>query len=423
MKLLLFVTLFLGQTLAAQTLEVSPARVLSDEPATIRVTGLEANERVTVRAELMDGEDVPWESSADFVADAKGVVDLSTQEPVSGSYKRVSAMGLIWSMMPKDKKAQAYVPPKELAPQTIDFQLLRKGQMAASARLEQLAISEGVHRIDVRGTLHGVLFEPATGAPHPAVLVLGGSNGGLPLRQAAWLASHGFAAFALAYFRYEDLPEKLEAIPLEYFGSALGWMAKRPEIAANHMAVMGTSRGGELALQLGSMYSQVTAVVAYVPANTRHAACCGDNRVPYAWTWQGKPLPFTNARRNPEMERDAAIQVEHTRGPLLLISGEDDGVWESSGMCREVVDRLKSNHFQYPVEHLRYPHAGHASGHPGIIPAWHGRLRHPLSGREVNLGGSVEGNAQSSLDATPRVLEFLKHNLAVTEQPASTGQR
>ena len=423
MKVLLCMTLLFSQMLAAQTLEVSPARVLTDEPAIIRVAGLEANERITLRAELVDGEDVRWESSADFLADTKGVVDLSVREPVSGSYKHVSPMGLIWSMMPTDKKAQAYVPPKELAPQMIEFRLLRKGQAAGSARLEQLAVSEDVHRIDVRGTLHGVLFEPATGVPHPAVLVLGGSNGGLPLRQAAWLASHGFAAFALAYFRYEDLPEKLEAIPLEYFGSALAWMAKRPEISANHIAVMGTSRGGELALQLGSMYSQVTAVVAYVPANTRHAACCGDNRVPYAWMWQAKPLSFTYGRRNPEVEREAAIQVEYTRGPLLLISGEDDGVWESSSMCKEVVDRLKSNHFQFSVEHLRYPHAGHTSGHPGITPAWHGRLRHPLSGREVNLGGSVEGNAQSSIDATPKVLEFLKQNLAVTQQPSQTGQR
>ena len=35
---------------------------------------------------------------------------------------------------------------------------------------------------------------------HPAVLVAEGSNGGVPSRPAAWLASRGFVTLALAYF-------------------------------------------------------------------------------------------------------------------------------------------------------------------------------------------------------------------------------
>jgi dienelactone hydrolase len=62
---------------------------------------------------------------------------------------------------------------------------------------------------------------------HPAVLVVGGSEGGRPLRPAAWLASHGYVALALAYFRFEDLPPQLESIPLEYFQEALRWMGSR----------------------------------------------------------------------------------------------------------------------------------------------------------------------------------------------------
>jgi hypothetical protein len=59
---------------------------------------------------------------------------------------------------------------------------------------------------------------------------------------------------------------------------------------------MGTSRGGELALQLGSMFPAIDAVVAYVPAKVRCAACCGNTRVPYAWTWGGQPLPYVLPR-------------------------------------------------------------------------------------------------------------------------------
>jgi hypothetical protein len=111
------------------------------------------------------------------------------------------------------------------------------------------------------------------------------------------------------------------------------------------------------------------------------------------------------------MMMEAAIVVENTKGPVLLISGEDDGVWRSSAMADGVIARLNRAHFPYRFEHLKYPHAGHSAGKPGIAPAWHGRVRHPVSGRGMDLGGSAEGDAQSSIDATPKVIEFLRQSL------------
>jgi dienelactone hydrolase len=268
------------------------------------------------------------------------------------------------------------------------------------------------------GDLRGVLFLPATREAatkerRPGVLVVGGSEGGVPTRRAGWLASHGYVALALGYFRYEDLPPLLEAIPLEYFGKALTWMLNRPEIDREKLAVMGTSRGGELALQLGSMY-KVQAVVAFVPANALHPACCGGNFRPYAWTWQGQPLAFTFEGRGGGRQGDAmraAIRVENTPGPILTISGQEDHIWNSAEMAEEVMARLKRNHFAYSFENLKYPHAGHLAGRTEIMPAWHGKGRHPVSGREEDFGGTPPGNAASSLDAIPKVLEFLKKSL------------
>jgi dienelactone hydrolase len=396
-----------------QALEVIPHQVLVDEPAAICAAGLQPNQRVSIQAELVDGEGHAWASQANFLAGAQGLIDTSRQAPVSGSYRGVSAMGLVWSMKPNEKHVPAYRPPRDFATQVIQFRLMSNGQQVATARLEQMMVANGVRRTKVEGQLHGVFFLPNTEGPHPGVLVLGGSEGGLPRERAAWLASRGYAALALAYFRYEDLPPLLEGIPLEYFGNALGWMMQQPEIASDRIAVMGTSRGGELALQLGSMYSQIRAVVAYVPASVRIAACCGITHVPYAWTWQGRPLSYVLPRfmRNPAAMMNAAIAVEHTRGPIMLISGEDDGVWPSEVMATEVVNRLKQSHFPYAVEHLKYAHAGHRAGRPEIVPVWHGRVVNPTSGREQNLGGSVEGDAQSSLDAIPKVLEFLRQSL------------
>ena len=104
LPLVIFGGLLLADSITAQSLEVVPARVMADEAAAIRVTGVEPNQRVTIRAELTDGGGQAWASQADFAADAQGTVDASKQAPVAGSYKEVSAMGLIWSMMPEAKK-------------------------------------------------------------------------------------------------------------------------------------------------------------------------------------------------------------------------------------------------------------------------------------------------------------------------------
>jgi bile acid acyltransferase/acyl-CoA thioester hydrolase-like protein len=160
------------------------------------------------------------------------------------------------------------------------------------------------------------------------------------------------------------------------------------------------------------MYPQLRAVAAYAPADVRYPACCGNTRVPYAWTWQGSPLSYLPLRtESGVMAAQAAIKVELTHGPVLLISGESDGVWQSSSMADNVMSRLKRAHFEYSFEHLKYAHAGHAAGRPEIVPGWHGLERNPTSGREVDPGGTIPGNAQSSMDAAPRVIRFLQESL------------
>ena len=408
--------------LGAQTLDVTPSQVLADESATIRAAGLQSGGRVTIRAEFVDGVGNHWSSQAEFIADAQGVVDTSRQAPAKGSYNEVSAMGLMWSMKPRESHAASYQSPHDMGSQIIDFQLMVDGKRAAVTQLEQLTVAKGVHQIRVEGKLQGILFVPASDGPHPGVLVVGGSEGGMPRERAAWLASHGYAALALAYFHYDGLPRNLEAIPLEYFGSALAWMMQRPEILPDRIAVVGSSRGGELALQLGSMYPEIKAVVAYVPANVRYPSCCGaGTRLPYAWTWKGEALAFVPQRSLKDesaiMMSHAQIAVEQIRGPIMLISGDDDGVWESSVMANEIVGHLKSVHFAFPVEHLKYPHAGHRAGRPEIVPTWHGKVIQPISGRGMTLGGSPEGDANSSLDAIPKVLDFLHRSLDVPVPP------
>jgi len=405
--------------LQAQTLEVTPAHVMADEPAAIHITGLQPREHVILHAALVDGAGSPWESQAEFVADAAGTVDTAKQAPVKGSYRVASAMGLVWSMTPTSKDVHSYRAPRN--DQTILFALMKENKPLANAQLVQSFYPENIHRIELNDPLHGALFVPDTPGPHPGVLVLGGSEGGMPSSRAIWLASHGYSALALAYFHFPGLPAELKNIPLEYFGKAIGWMMQRPEIDPRHIAVMGASRGGELALQLGSMYPQLRAVVAFVPANVRFPACC-DRSLDAAWTWNGQPLAYEIPTRygasNQPDALMAVISVEKTHGPILVISGDDDGVWPSSSMTESIMSRLKQAHFAYPSQRLNYPHAGHRAGNPLIIPTWASGMKHALTGEPEDLGGTPEGNAASSLDAIPKMLDFLQQSLSAAPQPA-----
>jgi dienelactone hydrolase len=393
-----------------------PSTALIDETASLSVTGAAPGSHLVIRAELTDGGGYPWAAEGEFISDAQGSVDTAKQAPIRGAYRIVSAMGLIWSMRPTEKGVRIYAAPHALGSQVVRFHLEIDGKEVSSTQFEQEFVRPDVQQIHLDGDLHGTLFLPATPGKHAAVLVVGGSEGGQPAGRAAWLASHGYVSLALCYFHCEGTPNELERIPLEYFGRALGWMAQRPEVDANRMGVMGTSRGGELALQLGSMYPAIKAVVAYVPANVRYPSCC-EQRPDASWTWKGEPLAWTAPWLNPGPgpALGAAIAVEHTNGPILMIGGKSDQVWPSAEMVDAAAARLRAAHFAHQVVVLEYDHAGHRAGLPEIIPAWNDGAVHPVSGKMMEFGGTPQGNALSSLDAISRVLDFLSQNLQQPE--------
>nr|KAG5692507.1 hypothetical protein BaRGS_018712 [Batillaria attramentaria] len=53
--------------------------------------------------------------------------------------------------------------------------------------------------------------------PHPGVIDMFGAAGGLMEIRASLMASHGFVTFALAFFRYKDLPRTETELQFDYF--------------------------------------------------------------------------------------------------------------------------------------------------------------------------------------------------------------
>lgn len=279
------------------SLVVTPVDALIDEPRAIVLSGLQPNEIVAITARTQRANGVTWMAQATFIADSGGVVDLTRDAPVGGDYAEVAADGLIWSQQPED--AVSF----ELFSDHVDQPLLTTltartlDGAETTAHFTQAFMAEGVIRRDIREEgLVGTLFTPAGAGPHPVIVVLNGSGGGINEPRAALLAAYGYQAFALGYFKAPGLSPYITETPIEYLETGLNWAHRVLQPKDGFVAITGQSRGGELALLLGALFPDlVSAVIAYVPGAMVHGAQgAGDPArggwQGNTWTWRGVPL-------------------------------------------------------------------------------------------------------------------------------------
>ena len=94
-----------------------------------------------------------------------------------------------------------------------------------------------------------------------------GGTGGLVEFKASLLASRGFAALALAYFGYDDLPSSPSPyVELDYIEEAAKWLYQHPKVIPGGIALHSHCMGTWLALLLASYSTDlVKAVVAVGP--------------------------------------------------------------------------------------------------------------------------------------------------------------
>ncbi|XP_031808415.1 acyl-coenzyme A thioesterase 5-like isoform X2 [Sarcophilus harrisii] len=220
----------------AVTVTLSPGpRCLWDEPVEIAVHGLGPAQPVTLRAGLRDEKGELFQASARYRADAGGQLHLARAPALGGSYSGVEPMGLFWSLRP-EKPYWRLVKRDVQTPFRVDLEVYeghdpQPTKLLARAVHERGFLGPGVRRIPVReGSVRATLFLPPGAGPFPGIIDLHGSGGGLCEYRASLLAGHGFAVLALAYFRFEDLPNELYSLHLEYFEEALNYMLQHPEV-------------------------------------------------------------------------------------------------------------------------------------------------------------------------------------------------
>lgn len=427
------------QTPRAPVLAIVPRDGLIDAPRRITVSGLAPDALVAISARTRRSGGALWDSKATFMADATGEVDLTRDAPVGGDYAEVSAMGLIWGQHPSGGSGAEVFADDVMQPLVTALRAETADGLHATADLVQHFAAPGVTRRDIREDgIVGTLFTPAGSGPHPVVVVLNGSGGGINEPRGALYASYGYECLALGYFKAPGLSRYITETPLEYFETGLRWVRRVLHPKDGLVVVSGQSRGGELALLLGATFPDlVSAVIAYVPGAMVHGAqgagdpgrggwqgvtwTRGGIALPHLWQnnsavhwhpWNGDAPPdrhhsvFYEGLKDRAVAARARIPVERIAGPVLLISGRDDRAWPSSLYSRMVVSALRRQGHRPLVRHLDFDDAGHSINLP-FVPATQLQRVHPISQVPFTSGGTPSGNARADLGSWRGVLDFL----------------
>ena len=387
----------------------APELSRTDERIEVRIAGARPNATVDFDATLTDDDGTDWRSRATFTADDAGIVDLSSIAPAEGTWRGAEPMAWLWSMGTEaDERGASLGDDSRIS---IDLHAESRGRETA-VTIERELYDPGISRTDIdQEAFVATLFEPAGRGPAPGLLTLHGSAGRLSYYSSRLLATHGFTVLALDYVGDSDhLPDRIANIDLSYFDGAADWFLDHTAVTGDRLGLVGVSRGAEAALLLGARREWVGAVVSYagsgVPWDTPH-----DDP---AWLDGGAPVPHIVADDNHPNRTDLDAKplderlpsVERTDGPILLLSGGSDPVWDARRLSQVVVDRLDATDFSHDYAHLTYDDVGHYIGIP-----------------YVPLGGFVDASrmrptVRASEDSWPTVLDYLESGLG---EPTATS--
>ena len=211
----------------------------------------------------------------------------------------------------------------------------------------------------------------------PLIVGLGGSEGGNAWTIDHWKATRdqfiqkGYAFLAIGYFGAKGTPPILDKIAIENVHNAILEATKNKKINKSKIAIVGGSRGADLALLLASYYPDIRCVAAIVPS---HVVFPGhtDHFTTSCWTYQNRQLSFVPVNdesipflvkndlrgafeamlTDKSAEEKALIKVENINGPILLISATRDEICPSTSMSEKMIIRLKNKKFKHKAEHI-----------------------------------------------------------------------
>ncbi|TSB47786.1 acyl-CoA thioesterase/bile acid-CoA:amino acid N-acyltransferase family protein [Alkalicoccobacillus porphyridii] len=417
--------------------------ILDEFSVQIQTNTPDTEYKITLSAE--DDHNKGFESHAMFKSDQTGFIDLTTQAPTSGSYQKIDAKGLLYSMKAKDQKERMFV---KHASEPIRFTI--KVRDTENHVLDEKTFirtfkPDHIVREEIRGEVIGTLFYPAHKNALPAIVILGGSDASVHEAAAAILASQGYAVLALAYFGKDGLPKGIEHIPLEYVDKAFQLLEKKTYVDPLRLGIIGHSRGSELALLYASHYSKVKAVIATAPSGAIFSGMVNFQLTSNpAWTYKDMPFEFFPVKntlkdslalihhmlfRKPYSGIEAmkkniddeekldlyAIPVQDINAPIMFFAGSDDHIQPAELFTERMRKALIEHEYKEKHKFMIHAGAGHFSAYPSSLPNM------PQTVADTNFmtfvyGGTKQANSKAAHQSWQETIEFLSEHLGAVEK-------
>ncbi|XP_041952367.1 acyl-coenzyme A thioesterase 1-like [Alosa sapidissima] len=399
-----------------------PTRCHFDDTVQVIVRGLFPKQMVKLVAEVEDDKGMIFRSSAVHRATEHGEVDLNSSPSLGGTYNGTEPMGLFWSLGPLTPHNK-FTWWDASRPVLVDVKVVsheRPEHVLAKETHQRRFMKEGVQRVVVTdGRIRGTLFIPPGPGPFPGIVDLYTLGGGPSEPRASLLANKGFVVLALAFYRYKDLPKKVDKLDLEYFEEGVRFLQKHPKVKGSGVGVISISKSGDLALSMASFLSGIKAVVTIngCCANTLFPLKYKDTIIPalmgdlkkVTLTEQGL-LDISKAIPDPTANENLAtvIPVECADCNFMFVASEDDMNWDSVFFAELAAQRLRDSGKEN-FEIVRYPKAGHFVDVP-YMPFYPSGV-HAAVGKVVTFGGEAKTNAHAQVELWGRVQEFFQKHL------------
>ncbi|KAM3938320.1 acyl-coenzyme A amino acid N-acyltransferase 1-like [Leptodactylus fuscus] len=415
------------------SLKATPEISLVDEPVRIQVWGLQPHQRITLRAWLKDEKGRIFHSRAFYVSDTEGKVDLEHSPATGGDFHGVCPMGLFWALKSSTpfqrlRKLDVMGSPFHVHLEVyshLEITPFPETPPAATTSVERWFATPGVQRLEVRqGRIRGALFLPPGEGPFPGVIDIFGAVGGLVEVRPCLLASRGFAAFALAYYGYDDLPKTLDHIDLNYFEEAVNFLVNHPKVTSGGVGVVGISKGAEIALAMSCFIPQIVATICI-----NGTICITSQDLSYGdLTIRGLPhqlektlitsmgaVEYSRMQGDPRdpANLDSVLPIEKARGPILFLVGENDLSLDSVLYAK--LAKTRAEKFGKKDVFLRsYPGAGHLLEPPGYPFCL--MTLNPLSGVSVMWGGELVGHCKAQEMSWRETLDFFRRYIPCSQR-------
>ena len=353
----------------------------ADSPVTVEIRGLQPDQQATLRARWTALSGRAWASSVPVRADGDGAVAL----------RGFDGMRFLWGMTPvaPQRGRESFFPAargaNRVALSLVAGREDRRPRAAGApdhGAVGHRAQADAAPRRRRRLPVHARGPDAAAGGGR--VRRLGGRQHDDRLRRL--LASHGYPALALAYFKAPGLPRHLVNVPLEYFERAIRIVRRQPAADPARVVTVGARAAARpRCCSPRRSRGSCTARSGSCRARTSTPASAGDAAAA-AWTFRGRPI------------HERAIAVERIDGrssppgrarPDLELDRRSPRRSSSGSPTTASASR---------TARCDYEAAGHLVG--GAVPYL------PHNTHQERFGGTLRGDAAARADLWPRILRF-----------------